>query len=142
MTVCQMVGLRPPVERRRIEPGQFGSRGANVSVCQENAMYRLLLSAAFTVALQGANAAAGELPTFELSGFPVSRHQAAVLGSANVDEQAFSPTLIWRGMPASPHQVAILTPRRRVLGEQMVSDGPQTTAQAGFSAAVAREKAR
>ena len=103
-------------------------------------MYRLLLSAALAVALQGANAAAGELPTFELLGFPVSRHQVAVLGSANIEERAPSPALVWGGMPASPHQVAVLTPRQRVLGEQMVSGGPQTTARAGFSPAVAREK--
>jgi hypothetical protein len=105
-------------------------------------MYRLLLSAVLAVALQGSNAAAGELPTFELSGFPDSRHQVAVLGSANVEEQAPSPTLVWGGMPASPHQVAVLTPRQRVLDEQMVSGEPQTTAQAGFSPAVAREKTR
>ena len=100
-------------------------------------MYRLLLSAALAVALQGANAAAGELPTFELLGFPVSRHQVAVLGSANIEERAPSPALVWGGMPASPHQVAVLTPRQRVLD---VSGGPQTTAQAGFSPTVAREK--
>lgn len=80
-------------------------------------MYRLLLSAGLAVSLQGANAAAGELPTFELFGFPVSRHQVAVLGSANVQEQAPIPTLTRDGMPASPHQVAVLTPRQRVADE-------------------------
>lgn len=104
-------------------------------------MYRLLLRAGLAVALQGANAAAGELPTFELSGFPVSRHQVAVLGSANVEEQMPSPALTWDGMPASPHQVAVLTPRQRTLAEQTVSGGPQTTAQARLSPAAAREKA-
>jgi hypothetical protein len=76
-------------------------------------MYKLLMSAGLAVALQGANAAAGELPTFQLLGFPVSPHQVAVLGSANVRERAPSPTLTWGGMPASPHQVAVLTPRVR-----------------------------
>jgi hypothetical protein len=104
-------------------------------------MYRLLLSAGLAVALQGANAAASELPTFELSGFPVSRHQVAVLGSANVEEQAPRPALTWGGMPASPHQITVLTPRQRVLDEQIVS-GPRATAQAGFSPAVAGEKTR
>jgi hypothetical protein len=84
-------------------------------------MYRLLLSAGLAVALPGANAAAAELPTFELLGFPVSRHQVAVLGSANVEEQAPSPTLTWGGMPASPHQVAVLTPRPRVAEEAAVT---------------------
>jgi hypothetical protein len=80
-------------------------------------MYRLILSAGLALALQETNAAAGELPKFELLGFPVSPHQMAVLGSANVEEQAPSPTLTWGGMPASPHQVAVLTPRPRVAGE-------------------------
>ena len=84
-------------------------------------MYRLLLSAGLAVVLQEANAAAGELPTFELLGFPVSRHQVAVLGSANIEEQAPSPTFTWGGMPASPHQVAVLTPRPRVAQEVAVT---------------------
>ena len=105
-------------------------------------MYRLLLRVSLAVALQGANVAAGELPTFQLSGFPVSWHQVAVLGSANVQEQAPSPALTWGGMPASPHQVGVLTPRQRVFDEQMVSVGPQTTARAGFPPAVASEKTR
>jgi hypothetical protein len=84
-------------------------------------MYRLLLSAGLAVALQGANAAAGELPTFELLGFPVSRHQVAVLGSANVEEQAPNPTPTWGGMPASPHQVTVLPPRPLVGEEEAVT---------------------
>ena len=80
-------------------------------------MQRLLLSAGLAVALQGANAAAEELPIFELSGFPISRHQVAVLGSANVKEQSPTPALTWSGMPASPHQVAVLTRRPRVAEE-------------------------
>ena len=81
-------------------------------------MQRLLLSAGLAVAVQGTNAAAaGELPTFELLSFPVSRHQVAVLGSANVKEQAPTPALTWSGMPASPHQVAVLTRRPRVAEE-------------------------
>jgi hypothetical protein len=84
-------------------------------------MYRLLLSAGLAVALQAPNAAAGELPTFELLGFPVSPHHVAVLGSANVEEQTPSRTLTWGGMPASPHQVAVLTPRPRVAEEAAVT---------------------
>jgi hypothetical protein len=47
-----------------------------------------------------------------------------------------------RSRHASPHQITALTPRQRVLDEQIVSGGPQATAQAGFSPAVAGEKAR
>jgi hypothetical protein len=50
-------------------------------------------------------------PTFELTGFPISRHQVAVLGSAQVEESSARPMLMLAGMPASPHQIAVLTPR-------------------------------
>ena len=50
-------------------------------------------------------------PIFELMGFPISSHQVALLGGANVIERSPTPTLMLAGMPASPSQVAILTPR-------------------------------
>jgi hypothetical protein len=62
-----------------------------------------------------ADACALRLPTFELTGFPISRHQVAVLGSAQVEESAVTPTLMLAGMPASPHQIAVLTPRAKTL---------------------------
>ena len=60
-----------------------------------------------------ADACALRLPTFELAGFPISRHQVAVLGSAQVEERAAAPTLMLAGMPASPHQIAVLTPHTK-----------------------------
>ena len=65
------------------------------------------------VATNRADACALHLPTFELTGFPISRHQVAVLGSAQVEESTVSPTLMLGGMPASPHQIAVLTPRAK-----------------------------
>jgi hypothetical protein len=89
-----------------------------------------------------AHATAAELPTYEVVGFPITPHQLVVLGPPNA-EQALPPFAITvAGMPASPHQIAALTRRQRVLDEQIVSGGPQATAQAGFSPAVAGEKAR
>jgi hypothetical protein len=52
-------------------------------------------------------------PTFELTGLPISRHQVAVLGSAQVEESSATPRLMLAGMPASPHQIAVLTPRAK-----------------------------
>jgi hypothetical protein len=52
------------------------------------------------------------LPTFEVTGFPISPHQVAVLGAAHVEERSAMPTLKLAGMPASAHQVAILTARK------------------------------
>ena len=67
------------------------------------------------VATNHADACALRLPTFELTGFPISRHQVAVLGSAQVEESTVTPTLMLAGMPASPHQIAVLRPRAKTL---------------------------
>src|SRR5947209_11968602 len=62
--------------------------------------------------LRGAvDASGGELPQYEVAGFPISPHQISVLGSGGVREQSFSPTLTLDGMPASPHQIAVIGPR-------------------------------
>ena len=72
----------------------------------------LLSTAALAFALlEGAAAGAAELPTFDVSSFPATPHQLAVVGSAGVQEQAATPTLTRNAMPASPHQLAVLTPR-------------------------------
>jgi hypothetical protein len=54
------------------------------------------------------------LPTFEVTGFPISPHQVAVLGAAHVEERSAMPKLKLAGMPASPHQIAVLTARKPV----------------------------
>ena len=71
----------------------------------------LLMAAMAAAAMVGSGAGAGELPTFELTGFPITRHQVAVMGAEGVQEQSATPTLTFGGMPASPHQIAVLTPR-------------------------------
>ena len=77
-------------------------------------MKHLLSIAAFATALNVAGAAAAEFPSYELMGYPITSHQVAILGSANVQERSPIPMLSLNGMPASPHQVAVLTPRRGV----------------------------
>ena len=73
---------------------------------------RLFASTVLAIAaVQGAGAA--ELPTFEVSSFPATPHQLAVMGSTSAQEQAAAPTLTRNNMPASPHQLTVLTPRRR-----------------------------
>ena len=68
---------------------------------------------AFAV-LESAAAGAGELPTFEVSSFPATPLQVAVMGGAGVQEHAATPMLTRNNMPASPHQLSVLTPRRTV----------------------------
>lgn len=72
------------------------------------------MAATGTLMLSGADAGAAELPSFELMGFPITRHQVAVLGAQGVQEQSVTPTLTLGGMPASPHQIAVLTPRSQM----------------------------
>jgi hypothetical protein len=76
------------------------------------AYYRVSLAVAATAMLSGAAAAAAELPTFEIMGFPLTQHQAAVLNSSVVREQAPAPALTLGGLPASPVEIAILSPRK------------------------------
>lgn len=58
----------------------------------------------------GAGAMAAELPSYEVSGFPISPVQVQVLGAANVREQSPATALTAAGKQASPHQ---MTPRTK-----------------------------
>ena len=83
-------------------------------------MRTLFLIASAIAAIGGATtnsagACSLKLPTFEVTGFPISSHQVAVLGSANVEERSATPTLTLAGMPASPHQIAVLTHRAKTM---------------------------
>ncbi|MGY2907123.1 hypothetical protein ACVWVY_006144 [Bradyrhizobium sp. URHC0002] len=79
------------------------------------------------VMVVGFSAGSAELPTFEARGFPISRHQVAVLGAANVQEQSAVATLTLSEMPASPHQIAVLTRRQRVNDQQTAMSGERAT---------------
>ena len=74
------------------------------------------------VMLNRACAAAAELPTFELMGFPITRHQVALLGAAQIRERSPTPTLTLADMPASPHQMAVLTPHPRPTEEPATNE--------------------
>ena len=100
-----------------------------------------LIAAIAPVMVIGSSAGAAELPAFEARGFPISRHQVAVLGSANVQEQSAVATLTLSEMPASPHQIAVLTPRQRVNDRQTaMSGGRATIGSARLSPVVAIEQ--
>jgi hypothetical protein len=105
----------------------------------EESMRKLLSITSTTfVMLGGLTAEASELPAFEKFGFPITRVQVSMLGAADVQESSPIPTLTLAGMPASPHQVAVLTPRQRVIDEQIArSGGRATTGSAPLSPVVA-----
>src|SRR4051812_29161818 len=80
--------------------------------------YRWSIAAA-AVLMMGGAATAMDLPTYEVTGFPVTPHQLVVLGPSHAEQDLPAVTV----MPASPHQIAVLTPR------QMESRGRQEHAQ-------------
>ena len=59
------------------------------------AYYRVSLAVAATAMLSGAAAAAAELPTFEIIGFPLTQHQAAVLNSSVCSSRRPPPHSRW-----------------------------------------------
>jgi hypothetical protein len=71
-----------------------------------------ILAAAVILLLGMAGATAGELPSYDVAGFPVTPHQMSVLGqSGDTQELPAVPTLLREGLPASPHQIAVLSRR-------------------------------
>ena len=61
----------------------------------------LVAAATTAVMLRGGIAAAGELPTFELMGFPITTVQVQLVGSARVQEWSVAPTLTPGERPVS-----------------------------------------
>ena len=76
-------------------------------------LQRISIAAVIALVLGIVGASAGELPQYEVAGFPISPHQISVLGSVSVQEQSPTPTLTLDGMPASSHQIAVIGPRTR-----------------------------
>ena len=69
----------------------------------------LSIAAAAVLIAGGTAGFAAELPTYEVTGFPISPVQVGVLGAANVREQPPVPT-----STASPHQLSVLTSRAKM----------------------------
>ena len=70
----------------------------------------LSIAAAAAVLIAGGTAGfAAEVPTYEVTGLPISPVQVQVLGAANLREQSPVST-----SAASPHQLSVLTPRTKM----------------------------
>ena len=63
------------------------------------------------LALAAGGASAGELPQYEVRGFPISPLQMSVLGSGGSQEESPTPEVTPLGMPFSPHQIAVISVR-------------------------------
>ena len=72
---------------------------------------RMLITALAALALGAAGASAGELPQYEVRGFPISPLQMSVLGSGGIQEELPTPEVTLLGMPFSPHQIAVISAR-------------------------------
>ncbi len=87
----------------------------------------LSIATAAMIIASGTGVMAAELPTFDVTGFPISPVQVQVLGAANVREQspvaALTPDKL-----ASPHQ---MTPRTK---RTAAATTPATTTTTGFVA--------
>lgn len=67
----------------------------------------LSFAAAITTIAVSTAAFAGELPTYEANGFPLTPVQVSVLGAEHVQQQASVPAAV-----LTPHQASVLTPRK------------------------------
>lgn len=75
--------------------------------------HRVWTVATGALMLSGSGVLATGLPTYEVTGFPITQHQLAAVNTAYVQERSPDPTLTLNGMPASPVQVLVLTPRSK-----------------------------
>jgi len=99
-----------PIIARDDDLGSTSPWSAVVRQRQETTMRNKLAIAAAALMMLNGNVLAAQLPTYEISGFPVTPHQASVIGSPSVQEKVPNPDLTANGMPASPHQIQVLTP--------------------------------
>lgn len=70
-----------------------------------------MIAVAGAMIASSTGAFAADLPSYEVTSFPISATQVQVLGGAGVQEQSAAPAMIVAGMPASPAQVSVLSPR-------------------------------
>jgi hypothetical protein len=71
-------------------------------------LQRISITALTAVVLGTVGASAGELPQYEVTGFPISPLQMSVLKSGDIQEQSPTPMLTLNGMPAPLHQIAVI----------------------------------
>jgi hypothetical protein len=67
-------------------------------------MINTLPIATTAIIVLSGQAVSADVPQHEVLGFPITPHQASVVGSAPVQE-SLTPTITLNGMPASPHHV-------------------------------------
>jgi hypothetical protein len=73
--------------------------------------YRLSIAASATLLAGTLAATAAELPTYEVTGFPMTPLQVSALGATGVREQAPTTSSELAGLPATALQMTVLSRR-------------------------------
>jgi hypothetical protein len=71
-------------------------------------LQRISITALAALALGAATASAGQLPQYEVTGFPISPLQMSVVRSGAIQEEPQAPALTLDGMPAAPQQISVI----------------------------------
>jgi hypothetical protein len=87
--------------------------------------YRLSIAASSMLIAGTIAATSAELPTYEVTGFPMTPLQAATLGVAGARERAPTAAPELAGLPATRLQMAVLT--RHAANRKMGDGGKPTT---------------
>jgi hypothetical protein len=93
-----------------ISPGKFSTQKGGIDMTRfKLSGSALIVAAVAAISVAGGTAGfAAELPSYEVSGFPISPVQAGLLGTVKAKEQSPAATVA-----ASPHQLSVLTPHRK-----------------------------
>ncbi len=98
--------------------------------------YRLSIAASSMLIAGTLAAAAAELPTYEVTGFPMTPLQVSALGASRAREQVPTTAPQLAGLPATPLQMAVLSPRAH--DKKMGDSGSRTTVGSATPSAQAR----
>jgi hypothetical protein len=77
------------------------------------------ITATAALLLGGATTVLAQSVPFEAKGFPITLHQAQVMGLDDIQEQLPDLIATFGSMPASPLQALVLEPRTRMTQEQV-----------------------
>ena len=88
-------------------------------------LQQISITALMALVFGTATASAGQLPQYEVTGFPISPSQMSVIKPSVIQEQPSTPTLTLDGMAASPHQIAVIR-RQQELANKLKTDASGT----------------
>ena len=98
--------------------------------------YRLSIAASSMLVAGTLAAIAAELPTYEVTGFPMTPLQASALGATGARERVSTTAPELAGLPATPLQMAVLS--RHAHDKKMGDGGSRTTVGLAMPSAQAR----